>query len=122
MANLWYLVQGDDDLGPMTTDELKRLAADGKIGPRALVRKRERVGGSWPRRLADCCPRRPKADRAFSTGARRWRPALTAPSSPRLRATSTARHPRPSRTSTCGNRLDGGAPLPGCGWSPGRHC
>ncbi len=39
MANLWYLVQGDDDLGPMTTDELKRLAADGKIGPRALVRK-----------------------------------------------------------------------------------
>jgi hypothetical protein len=39
MASQWYLVQGDDDLGPMTTDELKRLAADGKIGPRDLVRK-----------------------------------------------------------------------------------
>jgi GYF domain 2 len=39
MASQWYVVQGNDDLGPMTTDELKRLAADGKIGPRDLVRK-----------------------------------------------------------------------------------
>ena len=60
MASQWYLVQGDDDLGPMTTDELKRLAADGKIGPRDLVRKEgtglwvlaSAVDQVWPRRAA----------------------------------------------------------------------
>lgn len=39
MAIQWYLLQGDTDLGPMSTSELKRMAADGKIGPRDLVRK-----------------------------------------------------------------------------------
>ncbi len=39
MATQWYLIQGDDNFGPMTSDELKKLAADGKIGRRDLVRK-----------------------------------------------------------------------------------
>ena len=39
MASQWYLLQGDDNLGPMTDDELKKLAADGKIRRRDLVRK-----------------------------------------------------------------------------------
>jgi hypothetical protein len=39
MASQWYLIQGDQDFGPLTSDELKGLAAEGRIGPRDLVRK-----------------------------------------------------------------------------------
>ena len=122
MATQWYLIQGDDDFGPMTSDELKKLAADRKIGPRDLVRKE---------------------------GTTRWFPAtavegllptpITTPSAPPVRTSSPGsyfrsslhRHPRSNARNLNSNlnpwkqprRASGAGPAPpGSGSAPGRHC
>jgi hypothetical protein len=100
MANLWYLVQGDDDLGPMTTDELKRLAADRKIGPRDLVRKEGTsrwVLASAVEGLLSAPVGSPSAPPSPSTGS--YRPVESPPPSDLNRATpQSAPEPLPVAT------------------------